>query len=89
MLKCDDFLGCFAACDENIPTGISPVSTGEYTYEFTFNNVLIKNTVMVEDQGEIILPNVFPFGIIHCVKITDPEGVKIKSISFKIHTQCS
>lgn len=88
MLKCDEFIGCFGSCVQELPSGIIADFTGDVSIEFTFNNVLKKITASAVVDEEIKIPNDFTPGIIHCAKISKIDGTKIKSLSFKIYSQC-
>ncbi|MFC7347314.1 hypothetical protein ACFQO9_11355 [Chryseobacterium zhengzhouense] len=88
MLKCDEFIGCFGSCVTDIPSGIIADFTDNIIIEFTFNNVLRKITASAVLSEEIKIPNEFTPGMIHCVKLSKIDGTKIKSLSFKIYSQC-
>lgn len=88
MLVCDEFIGCFGGCEKEIPTGITADFTGEFFVDHEFNGVkkTIKNQAI---QGEKIkITNDFTPGIIHRVLLKKADNTKIKSISFKIYSQC-
>jgi hypothetical protein len=88
MLKCDEFIGCFGSCQNDISTEIISDFTGEFTVDHEFGGVnkTIKCNAI---QGEKIkFTNDFIPGAIHRVLLKKMDGTKIKSLSFKIYNQC-
>lgn len=88
MLSCDDFIGCFGSCETEINTNIVSDFTGELRIDHEFNGVR-KTYVGEAIQGDIIkIINDFTPGAIHTVLLKKTDGSKIKSLSFKIYSQC-
>ncbi|ROI05446.1 hypothetical protein EGI16_03405 [Chryseobacterium sp. G0240] len=88
MLKCDDFIGCFGSCENEIPTDIVSDFTGELLIESEFNGVKKSFKGNAVEGQEIKIENNFTPGALHRVLLKKIDNTKIKAISFKIYSQC-